>query len=104
MAQVDKFSSLETCKRGLIICTDPATHEWNYTFANYGSGWMPCDNAGSWTDKCDLEEDGDFKRELHYTRYLFEAATPLQVRREALSMLKIYMGRTNRTYNDKLGF
>lgn len=102
MAQVEHFNSTETCKRGLVICE--SANEFNYMFIDYGSGYLPGDCTGSWTEKYDLEEDGDFSEDLQYTRFLFEAITPLQVRREALLKLKNYKGGTELTINQQLGF
>lgn len=102
MAQVERFTHENYFKFGLTIITDRDTRDWNFRITDYGFDWLPADWAASWTEKYDLEEDGDFAGERQYTRYLFEAASRLQVKKELLQMLQIYRNRTSRTLNRTL--
>lgn len=102
-----EFQTRETFKRGIIVVKDMGSHQWNYIVEDFSFGYMPPVKAGSWTDHYDVDEDGDNKGELHFTRYIFEAKTPLAVRKEAVRFFQSLVGQfenNNYTINKELWF
>lgn len=97
-----QFKSTETFKMALTIIVDPKAKQWDYIRTDYGFGYIPNDEAAYWVEKYDIVEDGDNKGRLEHTRHLFEAATPLAVRKECLNELeKIKKQMTRANYELK---
>lgn len=98
-----QFKSAETFKMALTIIVNPKAKQWDYIRTDYGFGYIPTEGSACWTEKFDVEEDGDNMGKLEYTRYCFEEFTPLAVRKECLKRLenvKMQMERASYTLSE----
>ena len=99
------FQNIDNFKMALVIVKDYQANEYNYIIQDFSFGFMPPYGAGSWTETYDVVEDGDNKGTMHFTRYIFEAATPLSVRRELnqfLNSLKAQFENNKVNRNERL--
>ena len=101
------FKQTDSFKRALVVVKDAQSKEWNFVVEDFNFGWMPPVVQTTWTERYDVDEDGDSKGELSFARYIFEEKTPLAVRMAAnkfLQQLKSQLECNKYRRNDNLYF